>query len=85
VGLEAGGTPSVGSDLGDSVYYIADTGAGSNNGVFSEGPSTNPNNDLTGYEIEAEFSAATPEPGTFGLIALGIAGFAFARRKRISA
>jgi hypothetical protein len=84
VGILAGGTPSVGSDLGTGVYYIADNGNGGNNNgnTFSPGPSGNNNNDLTGYEIEAEFSAATPEPGTFGLIALGIAGFAFARRKR---
>jgi hypothetical protein len=83
VGLETGG-PTVGTDDGTSVYYVAGP---INGNVFSlNTPATDANvASISGFGVEAEFSDNTPEPSTFGLLGIGVFAMIFAaRRKRLA-
>jgi hypothetical protein len=80
VGLETGG-PSIGTDEGTSVYYVAGT---PNGNVFSlNTPATDASvAGIAGYGVEAEFADNTPEPSTFGLLGIGVFAMIFAARRR---
>lgn len=76
--------PSVGSQpLPDTAYWNTETasnyadGGAAGVGVFRQDTNWTP------YSGAIEFDVATPEPSTFILIGLGLAGLGFAGRKRV--
>lgn len=79
VGLQQGGDPSVGSDDGTSVFYVAGP---VNSNVFQRSTDTQNVSSISGYRAQVDF-AETPEPSTFALMGLAAAALAGARlRKR---
>lgn len=74
-------------ETGDYEFTIADTfGDGMNGGNYTltvDGEPVRVSDGNFGSSELTEFTASSiPEPATMGLVALGLAGFAFLRRKR---